>query len=190
MSSSQILPSSFLERLQAAKVTTSFVVDSRGSITSAQGTSKGLGNESDLQLLLALRRHCEVVLTSGLTARVEQYIMPSSADLAIFTRQGVDALELRPKPGQQLLILSPPETVSYDEALAQLLNQYSRVHIEFGPRGFRNVLDRIDLVVVSSKSELGTDKFTASFDLLILEEIRLPDLFVTLAVGRGKAPNS
>lgn len=189
MSSSQILPGSFLERLQAAKVTTSFVVDSKGSITSAQGSSKGLGNASDLQLLLALRRHCEVVLTSGLTARVEQYKMPSSADLAIFTVQGVDALELSPKPGQRLLILSPPETISYGGALAQLLNQYSRVHIEFGPRGFTDVLERIDLVVVSSRSELGAAQFTESFDLFILDEIRLPDLFVTLAVGRGKAPN-
>ena len=190
MSSSQILPSSFLERLQAARITTSFVVDSKGSVTSAEGNSKGLGNESDLQLLLALRRHCEVVLTSGLTARIEHYKMPSSADLAIFTMQGVAALGLRPKPGQQLLILSPPETISYEGALAQLLDHYSRIHIEFGPRGFSDVLDQIDLVVVSSKSELGSAKFTASFDLLMLEEIRLPDLFVTLAVGRGKAPNS
>ena len=190
MSSSQILPSSFLERLQAARITTSFVVDSKGSIASAQGNSKGLGNESDLQLLLALRSHSEVVLTSGLTARVEQYKMPSNADLAIFTMQGVEALGLRPNPGQQLLILSPPETISYKGALAQLRDRYSSVHIEFGPRGFSDVLEQIDLVVVSSKSEQGAAKFTASFDLLILDEIRLPDLFVTLAVGRGKARNS
>ena len=190
MNLSLTLPSSFSARLQTARITSSFVVDSKGSVVAEGGSSKGLGNDSDLTLLLALRQHSQVVLTSGLTARIERYRMPARADLAIFTNEGVSELGLKPKPSQRLVLLTPPEISSYQAALETLLGSYSNVHVEFGPEGFRQVLERIDLVVVSGKAEQGVREFVESFDLVAESHLELPELFVTLAVGRGKASKS
>ena len=168
-------------------MTSSFVVDSAGKATNEQGNSKGLGNSSDLFLLKTLRRHAQVVLTSGLTARVENYRMPATADLAIFTQRGVGELGLEPKTNQRLLILTPPTVSSYEEALEVLLNSYSRVHVEFGPTGVREILRRLDLVAVSGKNREGVAKFVSGIGLDVLEQFELPELFVTFGVGRGKA---
>jgi hypothetical protein len=173
-----------------ARTTASFVVDPLGSVVTEAGSSKGLGNESDLRILKTLRQHAEVVLTSGLTARIERYRMPAAADLAIFTEAGISDLALAPKPGQHLVILSPPDIPSYESALERLLSSYSTVHVEFGPQGFREVLGRIDLVVVSGKSASGVREFVESFDLVPESMFELPELFVTLAVGRGRASKS
>ena len=183
---SQALPSSFLARLEKANLTSSFVVDAAGKVTNEQGNSKGLGNDSDLLLLKTFRQHAQVVLTSGLTARVESYRMPGTADLAIFTKRGVQELGLQPKAEQQLLILTPPQVASYDEALEALLRSYSRVHVEFGPTGIGEILNRLDLVAVSGTDSEGVAKFVAAFGLDVVEQFELPKLFVTLGVGRGK----
>jgi hypothetical protein len=148
-----------------------------------------LGNASDLELLKTLRRHSDVVLTSGLTARLEGYKMPGTADLAIFTSHGVSALSLNPKPSQRLLILSPPAVASYSEALSGLKDQYPKVHVEFGPRGFGEILGMLDLVVISSRSKIGVERFIASANLEAESYFDLPNLFVTLCVGRGKGIN-
>ncbi len=165
-------------------------MDAAGEVTNEQGNSKGLGNDSDLVLLKTLRRQAQVVLTSGLTARVEKYRMPGTADLAIFTKRGVKELDLEPKPEQQLLILTPPQVTSYDQALETLLGSYSRVHVEFGPTGIREILHRLDLVAVSGKDSEGVAKFVSAIDLDVVEQFELPELFVTLGVGRGKGSNT
>jgi hypothetical protein len=170
-------------------MTSSFVVGAEGSVTSPDGTSKGLGNASDLELLKTLRRNSNVVLTSGLTARLEHYKMPATADLAIFTSHGVNELSLNPKPGQGLLILSPPAVASYSAALTVLKAQYAKVHVEFGPRGFGEILGMLDLVVISSRSRIGVERFIESSDLEVESSFELPNLFVTLCVGRGKGKN-
>ena len=189
MNSSQTQPASLISRLQAASITSSFVVGAEGSATSPDGTSKGLGNASDLELLKALRRNSNVVLTSGLTARLEEYRMPGTADLAIFTSHGVSELSLNPKPGQRLLILSPPAVASYSAALTVLKAQYAKVHVEFGPRGFGEILGMLDLVVISSRSKIGVERFIASANLEAESSFELTNLFVTLCVGRGKGIN-
>lgn len=165
-------------------------MDAAGKVTNEQGNSKGLGNDSDLALLKAFRRHAQAVLTSGLTARVEKYRMPGSADLAIFTKRGVRELDLEPKPEQQLLILTPPQVTSYDEALETLLSSYSRVHVEFGPTGIGEILNRLDLVAVSGTESEGVAKFAAALGLDVVDQFELTELFVTLGVGRGKGSNA
>ena len=185
MSSLQTLPPEVLEAIAGASVTTSFVVDSFGSSVNRDGNSKGLGNETDLELLRTLRANSEVVLTSGLTARAENYRMPRHADLAIFTAQGVQSLDLKPRAGQQLQILSPPLVNSYQEALSAIQKRYKSVHIEFGTRGAVALRQSIDLFVISGKEQLGVELFTKELELVTKATFVVPGLFITLGLGRG-----
>lgn len=174
-----------LEQVASAKVTCSFVVGEDGQVVDDRGGSKGLGNQTDLELLRVLRANAEVVLTSGLTARVEEYVMPRHADLAIFTKRGVAGLNLKPKAGQKLQVLTPPQVNSYREAIEAVQKKYDSVHVEFGPAGARAIKDQIELFVISSVHEYGPSKFLAELELTQMERFFAPDLFITLAVGRG-----
>ena len=185
VSSLPILPSSLTALLERAQVTTSFVVDENGEVANSSGNSKGIGNQTDLELLRSMRASSEVVLTSGLTARLEQYRMPRHADLAIFTAQGVSQLDLKPRAGQNLIILSPPIVNSYQESLRALRTRYQNIHVEFGPRGAQSLRKEIDLFVISSTVRIGIHSFLKGLQLQETESFELPELFVTLAVGRG-----
>ena len=181
----QTLPPELLEAIANASVTTSFVVDSFGSAVNEEGNSKGLGNETDLELLRTLRANSEVVLTSGLTARAENYRMPRHADLAIFTAKGVQQLDLKPRAGQQLQILSPPLVNTYQEALSAIQRRYLNVHLEFGTRGAVALRQSIDLFVISGKEQLGIELATKQLELNTAATFELPELFITLGLGRG-----
>ena len=179
------LQSELLDKIASVKITCSFVVGEDGQVVDDQGGSKGLGNQTDLELLKALRANAEVVLTSGLTARVEEYRMPRHADLAIFTRRGVAGLNLKPKAGQKLQILTPPLVNSYREAIDAVRSKYATIHVEFGPAGARAIKDQIEVFVISSVHESGLSKFLAELELTETDRFFTPDLFITLAVGRG-----
>lgn len=157
----------------------------KGQVVSALGDSKGLGNATDLELLKTLRANCEIVLTSGLTARVENYRMPKHADLAIFTKRGVSNLGLKPKAGQTLQILTPPLVSSYLEALLVLKTKYESIHVEFGPTGAMAIRDQVDLFVVSSVHDDGASEFLRAHALIPAESFMTEDLFITVAVGRA-----
>lgn len=179
------LPASLIQEISSAAITCSFVVGPDGEIASASGNSKGLGNDTDLELLKTLRSHAEVVLTSGLTARLENYRMPKHADLAIFTHRGVAGLNLKPKAGQKLHILTPPTFQSYHAALSALTDRYQSIHIEFGPQGANELRDQIDLFVISGQSADGPKKFCEALQLSEIKQYSQPDLFITLATGRA-----
>jgi hypothetical protein len=181
----QTLNPELLAEISEARITTSFVVDEFGAVANSEGNSKGLGNDTDLELLKALRANSEVVLTSGLTARNENYRMPRHADLAIFTAAGVSQLDLKPRAGQKLQILTPPTVASYLEALQAIQSRYSQIHIEFGPKGALALRHEIELFVVSSKGQSGIDAFISELALSPTMAFQLQDLSVTLAVGRG-----
>jgi hypothetical protein len=185
VSSLQILPTSLLDQFEAARVTTSFVVDAAGASINSSGNSKGLGNETDLELLRALRAQAEVVLTSGLTARLENYRMPRHADLAIFTRAGVRGLDLKPRAGQKLQLLTPPVINSYQAALDTVNQKYQSVHVEFGLTGVKELAKSIDLFVISSQHPGGAALFLDELQVPGVEEFELSGLFITLALGRG-----
>jgi hypothetical protein len=185
VNSLQTLPADLLDRISKARITTSFVVDDSGGFVNELGNSRGIGNQTDLELLRALRANAEVVLTSGLTARNESYRMPRHADLAIFTSAGVQGLDLKPRAGQKLQILSPPQVNSYQEALRALASRYQSIHIEFGPTGVLAISPEIGLFVISGRKRSGIDAFIKELDLVPGETFELPDLFVTLALGRG-----
>ena len=154
------------------------MVNDAGEVANVDGTSAGIGNSTDKDLLAALRSHSEIVLTSGKTARADRYRMPKTADLAVLTRAGVDELQLQPKPGQRLIILSDAKT-SYLSALDQLKDLgYRNVHVEYGPTGFREVRPNLDLTLISGVSEAGIAAFAKVHSLTQLGSFELDDLVV------------
>ena len=65
----------------------SLVVDSHGKTVGSDGTSKTVGNQTDLQLLIALRSKASLIVTTGKTARNEQYKASRFAPIAFITRE-------------------------------------------------------------------------------------------------------
>lgn len=86
--------------LNPGPVTASLVVSNDGQTISEMGSSKGLGNETDLQLLKWFRARSQIVLTSGKTAFAEEYRYPSSAELAILSRSERNYTSLRKTSGE------------------------------------------------------------------------------------------
>jgi len=64
----------------------SIVVDESGNHVGTDGNSKSISNELDLQLLLALRSKCSVIVTTGATARAEAYRSSRFAPIAFLTK--------------------------------------------------------------------------------------------------------
>jgi riboflavin biosynthesis pyrimidine reductase len=64
----------------------SIVVDEFGNHVGADGTSKTIANDLDLQLLMALRSKCSVIVTTGATARAEKYKSSRFAPIAFITK--------------------------------------------------------------------------------------------------------
>lgn len=181
-----LLPARLHELIQASSVTTSFVVDPQGQSINGTGNSEGIGNQTDKMLLRALRANAEIVLTSGLTARADHYKMPRTADLAIFTGAGVASLELNPKPGQNLVLVDGQLASNYQSALQHLVNLgYRRIHVEFGVRGLLEILDNIELCVISSRDIAGPTAFMSTTGITQTDSFSLPDLFIAVGSGRG-----
>lgn len=71
-----------------------FVVDAEGNYIGPDGTAKSLGNPLDLQLLIALRTACDVIVTTGATARAEQYRATRLAPILFLTRNPDSLIDL------------------------------------------------------------------------------------------------
>lgn len=67
---------------------TNHVVDTAGSFVDELGSSRGLSNEFDLALLIALRRRADLILVDARTARQESYRALSKAALGIISQTG------------------------------------------------------------------------------------------------------
>ena len=99
-----------------------------GSFTDSLGSSRGISNELDRELLLQLRTLADVVVTDGETARREGYRILKACDLAVITRAGYVPAAGVSKMKYVELRVSPTE------AIRQLLESgYQRILIECGP---------------------------------------------------------
>lgn len=80
---------------------TTFVVDENNQHVGADGTSKAISNQIDLQLLISLRTKAKVIVTTGATARAEKYKSSRFAPIAFLTRTPESLIELPAftKPG-------------------------------------------------------------------------------------------
>lgn len=171
--------------LAAGPLTASMVVSSAGSAISDNGTSRGLGNKSDLALLKWFRSRSQIVLTSGKTAELENYRFPSSTGLAILSRsqRSYDSLG---KEKERVLFLDVK--ASFSQAVLELKSQgYQRIHCEFGPSGFVELVQEGTVDgFVSSIEVVGIERF-AELHHLVVEQLQqlTDDLFVGKLLGRG-----
>ncbi len=135
------------------------------------GSSRGISNDLDRELLLYLRTLSDVVVTDGETARREKYRVPRVCDLAVITREGYE-----PEPREsghkylQFPGLSPAQVVSELQKLG-----YSRILLEVGPNLVReliqaNLVDQLCLTntngSVPELRELGAAGWRSDFELL------------------------
>ena len=151
------------------------VCDEFGSTISDNGSSAGLGNATDLSLLIALRRQSQVIVTSGKTLRADDYRFPKFADLAVLTNSKV---ELSAPEGQKLLL----DSTSYVGLVDRLLqSDYSRLHIEYGITGIKELIkhQRLSALYLSSKHIAGLEALATELQVTPAI-IELDDLYVGL----------
>jgi hypothetical protein len=165
----------FRELISGFEITASLVSDQHGNTVSSQGSSAGLGNSTDLSLLVALRRQSQIILTSGKTFRSDRYKFPKHADLAVLTNQELDISV----PDGQKLILS---NLGYQQTLTDLiLSGYTGVHVEYGITGIRALLEAkaLDALLLSSRDKSGVLALALELQVepILLE---LEDLYVGL----------
>jgi hypothetical protein len=178
-------PSFFKQLVSGFAVTASLVCDEQGRTVSPLGSSKGLGNATDLELLIALRRQANVILTSGATFRADEYRFPRSADLAVLSRQSVD---IEVPAGRKLHLIAS----GFGEAIDELLNrQYGRIHVEYGLAGITEVVAKglLDALFLSSKSRDGVQRLSKNLGVEPTF-IELSDLYIGLVAwqtGRLKS---
>lgn len=97
-----------------------YVVDADGTYIGKDGTSASLGNAKDLQMLIALRSKADVIVTTGATARAEQYKASRLAPILFITRNP-DSLKALPafiSPGRNpnLLLPTTPDRKAFRQA--------------------------------------------------------------------------
>ena len=165
----------FRELVSGFAITASLVSDQHGNTVSTEGSSAGLGNSTDLALLVALRRQSQVILTSGKTFRNDRYKFPKHADLAVLTNQ---AVATSAPEGQKLIV----SNLGYQKTLTDLiLSGYNRVHVEYGITGIRALVESnaLDALLLSSKDKPGVLALAKDLKVepVLLE---LEDLYVGL----------
>ncbi len=165
----------FKQLAKGFQVTASLVCDAQGNTVDGIGRSKGIGNATDLALLVALRRQAEVILTSGTTFRADEYRFPKFADLAVLTNKGV---YIAVPAGQRLHQLNS----SYVAAVEDLRRlSYTRIHVEYGFNGISELVNRrkLDALVLSSPTRQGVPILAAKLCVNPVY-IELNDLYVGL----------
>jgi len=164
-------------------VTASLVVGEDGSSKSELGNSKGLGNQTDLELLLWFRSRSQIVLTSGATAEADNYKYPANTELAILSRAKRNFPRLTPDLNKVRFLQG--QTIS--DAIKALQHQgFTEIHTEFGETGFLELSSGLVDCYLSSKSANGIEAFLKRTGLVASERFSLPDLEIARVVGRGR----
>lgn len=155
-------------------ITASLVANSNGETVGSDGSSRGLGNATDLTLLKALRRKSDLVLTSGSTFRADEYRFPTSGNLAVLSRTKVS---IDVPSGREFHALSE----GYVESLVEMKKRYRRIHVEFGERGILDLVSKggLDALFISSIEQKGVKLLAMRLGVSIIE-FELSDLFVGL----------
>lgn len=166
-------------------ITASLVCDESGNTISSNGSSTGLGNDTDLALLIALRRQAQVIVTSGKTLRADNYRFPKFADLAVLTSHKVDIVA----PEGQKLILSSSGYVQMINDLSR--SDYTRMHVEYGVTGIKELIAKnaLDALLLSSKRLSGVEALAGELKVSPII-IQLDDLYVGLVAWHSGTATS
>lgn len=114
-----------------------YVVDSNGRHMDDNGSSAKLGNSGDLSLLMSLREKADVIVTTGATARAENYRPSRFAPITVISRkpESLAELPLFVNSGTyENQVFQPTQDALFSELSSQLIEQgYSRFLFEGGP---------------------------------------------------------
>lgn len=141
-----------------------FVVNSRGEWQDSSGSSREVSNPADLQYLIASRRWCDLIVSSGKTVRNNKY-SPTKKPLWIISKQA-DAFVDLVAMGARVL------PASAAEALAIAKVNYRNILCEFGPESLNEVinsdlLDEFDLSVTGRFNPVELDHLMAELPMKI-----------------------
>lgn len=92
-------------------IRTNHIITQQGQFAGEDGSSRSISNSQDLELLLELRRHSEVLVVDAATARAERYRAPANNLLLVLVSatsnfEGVLAFEAKAK---NVFLASPKE---------------------------------------------------------------------------------
>lgn len=133
------------------------IVAANGDFVDESGSSRGISNELDRKLIGHLRRHSDVIVTGGNTARKEQYRVPSHCSLAVIS----NTFEL----AQTNYIRIPEPSLAIENLKAQ---GFERILLETGPtlsKYFlkRDEVDEFCLTVAGAEPKIAAHTM-ASFE--------------------------
>lgn len=170
----------------------SLVVDCSGNAVGHDGTSKTIGNQTDLQLLIALRSRASLIVTTGRTARSENYKASRFAPIAFVTRDSASLASLPAvaKPGSfENIFLSSSKGLQealgdFDSDIREL--GFKKILFEGGPESVSALLQSaLPLTLVLSIANAQNFDESQAFQLLnkIFPDWTNPRLLEAFSVG-------
>lgn len=174
------------------------VIDPQGHHAGVDGSSKPIGNHTDLQLLLALRSKSSVIVTTGKTARVESYKASRFAPIAVITRDpaSLSQLPLIKNPGVHKTIFlgsenyGPTTFAEFDEALNS--KGLTQILFEGGPSSLSALLlSKLPVTLVLSIANLSPNDFSEPYEAELRDLLAkvLPDSKMELKDFFSVGPN-
>lgn len=120
------------------------VASEDGLLVGPDGSSKGIGNELDLQLLLALRSKADVICTTGKTARAESYRSSRFAPIAFLTKSKASLKDVpavdEAAHHENIYLIPPTHTSPFEWAGSELLQRdLHAILFEGGPSSFKGL---------------------------------------------------
>lgn len=170
------------------------VSNEEGLIVGQDGNSKGIGNQIDLQMLMALRSKADVICTTGKTARAESYKASRFAPLAFLTksRESLSELPAVIEPGaHENIFIEPRADVDpFNWANTELTNMgFTSILFEGGPSSLE-VLWLADLPVqlVFSIANCQEAQDVDVLDILgkALPWLKSPELVDDIVIGPNR----
>lgn len=124
-------------------IRTNHVINSTGSFFDANGSSRGISTTEDLELLIELRKHSDLLIVDAATARLEKYRKTSFAHLAIVSATGNFEGIPAAKSLSGVTLFSPLGT--------DVLGRGATEHVQISPdEPFRGILDWATLTQMNS----------------------------------------
>ncbi len=129
-------------------VVANFVMSSQGEWADENGSSRGISNQLDRNVLIHLRRNFSAVLTGGNTARTEGYRKSDRFKTYVVTRPG----SLTPAGLERI---EPRDLLSLKANIELISKKHLGLLVEAGPTLLRTLaglqlIDRIYLTVIGS----------------------------------------
>lgn len=165
-----------------------------GFLVGHDGSSKGISNQVDLQMLMALRSKADVICTTGKTARAESYKASRFAPLAFLTksRESLSEIPAVVEPGSHENIFIEPRAGidPFNWANSELNNMgLKSILFEGGPSSFQNLwLTDLPIQLVFSIADPQEAEDVEVLEILgiALPWLKSPELVDDIVIGPNR----